>query len=273
MTVFDLHPASRASPLVVEVPHAGLEIPADLREPLIATKVQRRRDADLFVDRIYAAAPAVGAALLVARVSRYVCDLNRDPQDVDAQAVSGTSRPKESSPRGFVWRLTTDETPAISRPLTLGEWEARRDRVWAVYHERLAALLDDARSTHGFAVLVSGHSMPTVGRPGHPDPGRRRADVVVGVRGGTSCAPVVCDLVVGHFVARGYTTAIDDPYRGGATTERYGRPAESLHAVQIEVARALYMDEERFAIRDDGIARLGSDVEALLTALAALGRP
>ena len=273
MTVFDLHPASRLTTLVVEVPHAGLEVPDDLREPLIASVVQRQRDADLFVDRIYARAPAIGAALLVARLSRYVCDLNRDPDDVDAQTVPGMLRPRESAPRGFVWRLTTDETPAISRPLTQGEWEARRDQVWAVYHERLGALLEDARAIHGFAVLVSGHSMPTVGRRGHPDPGRRRADVVVGVRGGTSCASAVRDRVVGHFQERGYSTAIDDPYRGGATTERYGRPAESLHAVQIEVARALYMDEERLTIRADGLARLQADVEGLLTALAALGRP
>lgn len=273
MTVFDLHAASRPSPLVVEVPHAGLEVPDDLREPLIATEIQRRRDADLFVDRVYASAPAIGAALLVARISRYVCDLNRDPEDVDAETVLEMPRPRPSAPRGFVWRLTTDETPAISRPLTRAEWEARRDGVWAVYHERLTALLEEARAIHGFAVLVSGHSMPTVGRRGHADPGRRRADVVVGVRGGTSCAPQVRDKVVGHFQERGYTTAIDDPYRGGATTERCGRPAESLHAVQIEVARALYMDEERLTIRADGLSRLQADVKALMTALAALGRP
>jgi N-formylglutamate amidohydrolase len=270
---FDLFAAAGASPVVVEVPHAGLDVPPDLSEPSIATDEQRRRDADLFVDRLYASAPAHGAPLLVARVSRYVCDLNRDPEDVDALAVSDLPNPRPSAPRGFVWRLTTEGAPALSRPLAEGEWRARRDRVWAPYHDRLAALLEAARAAHGFAVLISGHSMPSVGRAGHSDRGRRRADVVVGVRGGTSCAGAIRDLVSGHFSSRGYSVAIDDPYRGGATTERYGRPSESLHAVQIEVARALYMDEDRCAIRDDGLGRLSADVDDLIRALAGLSPP
>jgi len=271
--VFDLQPAQRPSPLVVEVPHAGLDLPGDLSEPLVADERQRKGDADLFVDQVYAGAPSAGAPLLIARISRYVCDLNRDPDDVDAGAVVGLENPRAAAPRGFVWRLTTDGAPALSRPLSRAEWEARRDRVWLPYHARLEHLLDDARARHGFALLVAGHSMPTVGRAGHQDPGRRRADVVVGVRGGTSCAPAVRDLVVEHFASAGYSTAIDDPYKGGATTVRYGRPAEDLHAVQIELGRALYMDEERLEIRADGLARLRGVMDALLRTLVRLQRP
>ena len=273
MTVLDLHPALRPSPLVVEVPHAGLEVPGELAEPHIADERQRMRDADLFVDQVYAGAPAAGAPLLIARTSRYVCDLNRDPDDVDALSVRGHAQPRPSAPRGFVWRVSTDGAPALSRPLTLAEWQARRDRVWAPYHARLEELLVQTRAREGFALLVAGHSMPTVGRAGHQDPGRRRADVVVGVRGGTSCAPAVRDQVVGHFASAGLSTAVDDPYRGGATTARYGKPAESLHAVQIELARALYMDEERLEIRANALARLRAVMDDLLRALAGLERP
>jgi N-formylglutamate amidohydrolase len=273
VSVYDLHAAARPTPLVVEVPHAGLEVPADLAGPLVADERERRRDADLFADRVYAGAPAAGAPLLVARVSRYVCDLNRDPDDVDAAAVADHLPVRPSAPRGFVWRLTTDGKPCLARPLAPAEWLARRDRVWAPYHDRLRALLGEARARHGFALLVAGHSMPSVGRPAHHDRGRRRSDVVVGVRGGASCAPAARDLVVGHFRACGYSTAVDDPYRGGATTARYGRPGDGLHAVQIELCRALYMDEDRLEIHDGDLDRLRAHVDALLGALAGLAAP
>jgi len=270
--VFDLNPSSRPSPLVVEVPHAGLEVPGPLAEALTVDEGQRHRDADLFVDRVYAGAPTAGAPLLVACLSRYVCDLNRDPDDVDEQAVSGHPHPRPSAPRGFIWRMTTEGRPSLSRPLTMAEWRIRRDRIWERYHRALRTLLDGAREQSGWALLVAGHSMPTVGRAMHQDPGRRRADVVIGVRGGTSCAGTVRDAAVDHFRKRGYEVTIDDPYRGGATTARYGRPDEGIHALQIELSRALYMNEETLAVHD-GFSRIRGDMDGLFGTLSALPPP
>ncbi|MEK6606758.1 MAG: N-formylglutamate amidohydrolase [Myxococcota bacterium] len=267
---FDLKLAARLTPVVVEVPHAGLEVPAALKGPLVATPRDLRADADLFVDRIYQGAPGRGAPLLCARVSRYVCDLNREPDDVDARAVEGHSDPRPDSPRGFVWRLTTDGKPALARPLTRKEWQKRVDDVWASYHGVLEGLVAEAQAMCGHAILLSGHSMPSVGRALHADSGRPRADIVVGWRGGESCAPRVKDLCVEHFRARGYSVAVDDPYRGGATTIRYGKPGEGVHAVQIEMSRALYMDEQAHAPREQGLSRVRADADALVDALAAL---
>jgi N-formylglutamate amidohydrolase len=110
--------------------------------------------------------------------------------------------------------------------------------------------------------------MPSTGRQGHRDPGRRRADVVPGDRDGTSCAPSLSRHVGEHFRARGYSVAFNDPYKGGFITRHHGQPATAIHAIQIELSRDLYMDEETFAIRDDGFARVSDTLAALLESLA-----
>lgn len=262
--------AAKKTPVVVEVPHAGLDVPPALAKPLRIGDRERRRDADLFVDRMWQGAPDRGAPLLCASVSRYVCDLNRDPDDVDAQTVKDHPSPRADAPRGFVWRLTTEGKPALDRPLTRREWQRRVDDLWATYHGMLEGLLAEAVAMHGFAILVAGHSMPSVGRALHADPGRKRADVVLGWRGGEACDARVRELCERHFRDRGYTVAVDDPYRGGATTARYGRPDEHLHAIQIEVSRALYMDEEALQIRPDGMKKLRDAADALIESLAGL---
>jgi N-formylglutamate amidohydrolase len=270
LTPFAITAAARPSPVVVEVPHAGLEIPDALRGPTRPSDADVRGDADFAVDDLWRGAPGRGASLLVARLSRYVCDLNRHPDDVDGESVADHPSPRRRSPRGFVWHANTDGAPALERPLRIDEWRARRDQVWRPYHDALRRLLDEARARHGFALLVAAHSMPSIGRAMNADPGRTRADVVPGVRGGTSCAPAVLGCVTAAFQARGLRVSIDDPYRGGWTTSHYGRPAGSVHAIQIELSRALYMDESRHVVIEDKAASLRPVLDDLVERLAAL---
>lgn len=259
--------AGPTSPLVVSVPHAGIEVPASDSPLLRAVGPELLRDADAFVDRLFARAPALGAPLLVARVSRYVLDVNRAPDDVDHEVCPELERPARASARGLVWRTSTEGAPLLNRPLTLGELTSRIERLHAPYHAALAALLEERRRRFGFAVLLDAHSMPSTGRPGHVDPGERRADIVPGDVRGSSCAPSLSRLVAQHFGDARYLVKPNDPYMGGFITRAHGRPARGVHAIQLELNRDLYLDEDTVRWDDAKAGSLISMIDSLLVAL------
>lgn len=238
-------PATTETPVVVEVPHAGLQATAEELNTLTAPAGALARDADLYVDELYAEAPRFGATLIYSKVSRYICDLNRAPQDIDALAVVGGRAP--AAPHGLVWRSTTEGAAALVRPLSAQELEVRLDAIYRPYHDALGRLLERKRSRFGYAILLCGHSMPSRGRPDALGRAPERADVVPGSRGGTSAHPSVIELAEQEAKQRGYSVAHDDPYRGGFSTAHYGRPSVGVHALQIELARRLYMDERTLA--------------------------
>lgn len=255
------------TPLVLSVPHAGVGTAGF--DAAMAPALDVRNDADLFVDRLYGVADDTGiwsGPYIVAGLSRFVCDMNRAPDDVSPQAVPEHPAPRNADGRGFIWAVTTEGKPTMSRPLTLAEWQARQT-VHGIYHGAIGEALNRARARFGFAVLLDGHSMPSVGRTGHKDPGRPRADVVPGDRDGTSCSPALSRLVDAHFRARGYSVAFNDPYKGGFITAHHGRPHDDIHAIQIELRRDLYMDETKFALLPDRAARLQQTLRELLEAL------
>lgn len=253
------------SPLVVSVPHAGTGS-AGFADAL-ATTLDVRCDADLFVDELYAAAaPAVFVRSLL---SRFVCDLNRHPDDVSARAVPSHPAPRNTDGRGFLWEVTTTGAAALARPLSHDEWESRR-AIHAGYHGALADALARARTRFGYAILVDGHSMPSVGRQGHSDSGRARADIVPGDRRGTSCGPALSEVVRAHFVGAGLRVAFNDPYQGGFITTHHGQPASGVHAIQIEMRRDLYMNEASFERRPAGMTKMAGIITALLRKLESL---
>jgi len=257
--------AAPTTPVVVSVPHAGVRT-AGFEETL-TPELDVRGDADLFVDRLYRVGEPDGPETYVAaQLSRFVCDLNRDPDDVAAGAVPEHRAPRNVDGRGFIWAVTTTGAPALSRPLTLPEWSGRT-AIHTAYHEAISRALLRARAQFGFAVLVDGHSMPSRGRSGHTDTGSVRADVVPGDRDGTSCAPALRQLVTRHFAAAGLTVRPNDPYKGGFITAHHGRPADDVHAIQIELRRDLYMDEEKFVIVQPGFDRLRGLIAGLLVQL------
>ncbi len=235
-------PRAAEVPVVVEVPHAGLEVDAQTLATLAAPAAAIGRDADLYVDELYEDAPDCGATLLAARMSRYVVDLNRSEHDVDRETVLGENG--RSSPHGLIWRSTTDGRPALTRPLPKAELERRLKAYYRPYHDTLDEVVRDKLARFGFVIVLCGHSMPSRGRDGHDDPGRERADVVPGTRRRTTAAPAVIEVT--ERVAARYHLGLlhDEPYRGGHTTVRYGRPTAAIHAIQIELNRRLYMDEQ-----------------------------
>jgi N-formylglutamate deformylase len=234
-------PAGRETPLIVEIPHAGLGVPPHILPELVAPARALGRDADLFVDELYAEAPAHGASVLLARTSRYVVDLNRAESDVDAQSVA--SGPSAHSPRGVIWRVTTEGDRALAAPLRKESFEERLREIYRPYHAQLVDLIRRKKERFGLAVVVAAHSMPSHDGTSKAVGGRPRADVVPGTQGRTSAHGRWIDIVEAHAREASLSVAHDDPYRGGFTTQHYGQPASGVHVVQVELARRLYMDE------------------------------
>jgi N-formylglutamate amidohydrolase len=261
-------PRGEATPLVVEVPHAGLGLDPLALSNLAAQGRSLGYDADLYVDELYADAPDQGAALLVSNLSRYVCDLNRAPVDVDPLAVEGGSA--RSSPHGFVWRTTTEGRPALFGAVPRAEYDRRVAAYHAPYHQALAALLEERKRKYGFAILLCAHSMPSRGRDGHDDAGVERADIVPGTRGKSTASRPVVELVERASAEAGLRLLHDEPYRGGYSTAHYGRPRDGIHAIQIELARRLYMDEATLEKRRPEFDELRGFCRKLVLALAGL---
>ncbi|MBX3264388.1 MAG: N-formylglutamate amidohydrolase [Labilithrix sp.] len=262
-----IEPAGEETPLIVEIPHAGLWLDGPSLATLAAPARSIGRDADLWVDELYADAPARGATMIVAHVSRYVVDLNRSETDVDAESVEGAP-PTARATRGIVWRLTSEGKRVLDAPLPRREFERRVDTFYRPYHAAIAALIERKRARFGHAILVAGHSMPSVGRAAHGDAHAHRADVVPGTRGRTSASARFIDAVDAFARDAGFSVSHDDPYQGGFTTMHYGRPKAASHVVQVELSRRLYMDETTLqknagfdrvrAFCGDLVARLGA---------------
>ncbi len=268
---FDIvEPKSGEAPVVVEIPHAGLFVPAEVLPNLIAPARALARDADLFVDELYEDAPLEGATLIVARTSRYVADLNRAEDDVDAGVVAGDHRAARPQARGLIWRTTTDDEPALVRPLTRDEYAFRVDAVHRPYHESVRTLLERKVARFGYAILLCAHSMPSVGRAGHSDAGIARADVVPGSRGRTSAHKRIIDAVEAVATSHGRSVEHDRPYRGGWSTSFYGRPAMHCHAIQVELARRLYLDEQTLCRIPAGMSATKRLCRAFVARLASM---
>jgi N-formylglutamate deformylase len=154
-----------------------------------------------------------------------------------------------------------------ARKLTSAEVRARIDRYWRPYHAALDQAVDALHARFGAVWHVNCHSMPAVGDALADDPGRERADFVLGDRDGTTCEPSMTALVARTARDMGYSVAINDPYKGVEIVRRHGRPAEHRHSLQIELKRTLYMDEESLE-PNSGYERLQRDLTQLAHVLA-----
>lgn len=253
--------------VLVEVPHAGLGWPDGLDDATVIDADGAARDSDFAVDALCQDVAAHGATRLCATLSRHVVDLNRSETDIDSGSVLGAQG--HGLPRGTIWREATDGRQVLRRPLTRDEFEARLARFYRPYHLTLERELRAIRAARGRALMLAMHSMPSRGTDGLGRP-TRRADIVPGTLGRSSADCAIIDAVDRHFRAAGMSVRHDDPYRGGATTRRWGRPAEGFHAVQIEVNRGLYVDEQTLCLKASAVQFLRDVLAALIDRLGAL---
>lgn len=244
-TGFTVLTPATAGPFVFASPHSGDIYPADMRSADGLPTASLRSAEDALVDRLIAPGLEGGAALLLGRLGRAWIDLNRDPEDLDPGLIDGldgrTPSPRAAAGYAVIPRLTGDGRPIYDRRLGLEEARARITGTHVPYHAALDRLMAAAHARHGEAVLVDWHSMPSRATQGVG--GARGPDVVLGDRHGSSCAAELTRRLRRSFEALGWRVALNQPYSGGWTTQRWGRPAEGFHAVQIELNRALYLDE------------------------------
>jgi len=257
MTLWTL--ARGDSPLVVDIPHAGTIVPADLATRLTPA-ARALPDTDWHVDKLHAFAPGAGATVMTATHTRYLVDLNRDPSG--AALYAGADNTELCPTRTFA-----DEPIYETEPPDVAEIVARRAGYFEPYHAQLAAEIERVRSLHGFAVLLDGHSIRSV-VPRFFD--GRLPDLNLGTADGASCAASIQRIAHGFIGnAPGFTHVVNGRFKGGYVTRHYGRPAQGVHALQLEIAQACYMDElppypwqaERAAALVDVLRRL---VDALI---------
>ncbi|PHY21190.1 N-formylglutamate amidohydrolase [Caulobacter sp. BP25] len=263
------------TPLVFASPHSGGVYPPDMVEAARLPVETLRASEDAFVDRIIAGAPALGAGVILARLARAYVDLNREPWELDP-AMFDEDLPDYAQGRtarvaaglGAIPRVAGEGRPIYARKLTFAEARDRIELAHRPYHDALDRQLAAARAAHGSAILIDWHSMPAAAARGLR--GRSGScDIVLGDRFGAACSPKLTGLVERELEALGYRVVRNAPYAGGYTTEHYGRPAKRTHALQIEINRALYMDEETRE-PTEGLVKLTADAETLTRALAAL---
>lgn len=263
-------PERQTIPLVFASPHSGTHYSAAFLAEARLDPTALRRSEDSFVDELFAAAPSYGAPLLTATFPRVFCDANREPWELDPGMFDGplpawvnSASPRVGAGLGTIARVVASGEPVYRRKLPFAEAEARVRQCWQPYHRALAELIEATRARFGACLLIDCHSMPA-----HPAHGSNQPDFVLGDAHATACMPRATRLVEETLTGMGYRVRRNDPYAGGYVTRHYGRPRDGVHALQIEVARALYMDETRVE-RAPGIGPLTRDMRRLIATLAA----
>jgi N-formylglutamate amidohydrolase len=271
-----LAPAAQTAPLVIASPHSGDRYPEDFVARSRLDFATLRRSEDSFVDTLFSAAPGHGAPLIRALFPRAYIDPNREPFELDPAMFAGklpdyvnSRSPRVAAGLGTIARVVANGEAIYHDKLDFADAERRVAQCYRPYHEALRGLLDRTRAQFGHAMLIDCHSMPSVGGPMERDPGAQRVDFVLGDCHGVSCDRRLTDLADRMLRAMGYGVARNAPYSGGFTTQHYGKPKSRVHALQIEINRACYMDESTYTPNAD-FPRLQRDMGELLAALAAL---
>lgn len=262
-------------PVLIAVPHAGRSYPPDLVSRMRHPGESSLRLEDRLVDLVAGAvARETGAALLVAHAPRAMIDLNRAPEDMDwsmvtekggREAWAGERRAqmgrRARSGLGLVPRRLPGMGELWTGRLSAAELSARIGGIHRPYHQQLAQMLEVLRDRWGAALLLDLHSMPPLG----PKTGAEPApDFVVGDRFGASCAPSLSAITLEHLEQSGRLAVHNRPYAGGYVLERHSAPARAIHALQVELCRATYLDQ--------GLREPGAGLAEIVIVMAGLVR-
>ena len=266
-----LEPAAWRAPIIFNSPHSGSAYPeAFLRVSRIDLPALRRSE-DSFMDELIGGLSDRGFAVVRVHFPRSYVDVNREPYELDPRMFAGrlpsfanTRSMRVAGGLGTIPRVVGDGQEIYRERLAVDDALSRIETLYKPYHRALRRLINRVHQSFGTAVLVDCHSMPSIG-VSRDEP--RRPDVVIGDRYGTSCAPLLPDRVEQTMGRLGYSVGRNKPYAGGFITEHYGNPASGLHVVQLELNRAVYMDERRRE-KSPRFAQVVADFAALADALA-----
>ncbi len=240
-------PSRLAAPVVFNVPHAGRDYYAHFLSASRLDALTLRRSEDAFVDDLFAGVLGLGAPLMIARFPRAFLDVNREPYELDPRLFEGRLPPfantrsmRVAGGLGTIPRIVGDGREIYPGRIPADEGLARIEGFYKPYHQSLRALVMRTAREFGVAALIDCHSMPSAGLARD---GGRRPDVILGDRFGTSCAGALTDRVERELRRHGFHVVRNKPYAGGFITEHYGEPLAGRHALQVEINRALYMNE------------------------------
>jgi len=271
-------PRANALPLLFDSPHSGRDYPSHWITPL--SRVELRRGEDALVDELLRAAPERGIALLAARFPRCYIDVNREIDDIDPALLDQPwpgpfpLRPTEKSRKGLglIRRYVVPGVAIVDKPLAIDDVRSRIDDVYLPYHRALSAHIEALRARFGVVWHIDWHSMKSRGNAMTPDgEGALRPDMVIGDLEGTSADARLVELVAAHLRSLGYRVTVNDPYKGAAIVRKYGQPSRGCSTIQIEINRALYLDEASVE-PNAGFGKLRFSLESLMDALVSAVR-
>jgi N-formylglutamate amidohydrolase len=266
-----LAPERPFTPVVFTSAHSGRSYSADLMSGVRLCALDLRRSEDCFVDELFSAAPAHGAPLLAANFPRAFCDANREAWELDPNMFAdplpdwvNTTSTRVSAGLGTIAKVVASGESIYAAKLPFAEAERRIYTYWRPFHDTLSRLIGDIKARFGYCLLIDCHSMPAYGQGRRS--GGRAIDFVLGDLYGSACASRVTRSAEAFLSTRGFLVRRNDPYAGGFITRHYGRPAEDVHVLQIEIARALYMDEARIE-RLPGFKAIQQQITELVAAI------
>ena len=242
-------PASTCSgasrPLIITIPHSGEEIPPQCSWLKTLPPEVLLLDVDRFVDRLYAPAiEALQIPAVIASVHRYAVDLNRTPEDMDAATVVGAPLAAGTHTQGIHWARSTQGHVLLESPMPMALHHELISQFHDPFHAQIQKTLAPIRAGFSEVFHLDCHSMPSRGTGAHADSGKTRPEVVLSDFEGKSSRRDFMDVLQKAFVFEGFEVSINWPYKGGRITQRYGKPTQGHHTIQIELNRALYMDEQ-----------------------------
>lgn len=253
-----LAPARQTSPAVFDSPHSGRTYPESFLKTSRLDALALRRSEDCFIDELFGAAVELGCPLLKANFPRAFLDLNREPYELDPAMFAerlpnfaNTTSMRVAGGLGTIPRIVSEHEEIYKGPLDYAEVEARIERLYRPYHSALHGLLEATAAKFGHALLVDCHSMPSTAAPPGSAGRGRRADIVLGDRYGSTASAALSEALERAFAAQGFQVVRNKPYAGGFITQTHGRPQAGVHAIQVEINRALYVDERTLAPTGD----------------------
>jgi N-formylglutamate amidohydrolase len=266
-----VEPAAWRAPIIFNSPHSGAVYPAEFLDASRIDLSALRRSEDSFMDELIGGLSALGFPTVRVNFPRSYVDVNREPYELDPRMFAGrlpsfanTRSMRVAGGLGTIPRVVGDGQEIYRERLSVDNALARIEALYKPYHRALRRLINKAHHAFGAVVVVDCHSMPSIG-VSRDEP--RRPDMVIGDRYGTSCATLLPDMVEQTMNRLGYSVGRNKPYAGGFITEHYGNPASGLHTIQLELNRAIYMDERRRE-RSARFAQVASDFTVLAEALA-----
>lgn len=269
-------PIAQTAPFVFDSPHSGIAYSDSFLAQSKLDLRTLRGSEDSYVDHLFADAPRFGAPLQRALFPRALVDPNRDRLELDPHMFKeplpyeiNVRSPRVAGGLGTIPRVVADGLEIYQDKLSPKDAVHRLATYYDPFHLSLAGLVEETHQKFGAAVLIDCHSMPSLSAAAELGRDTVRADIVLGNGFGTTCTPGLIDQVEQHLMKLGYRVARNSPYAGGFITLRYGQPSFGYHALQIEINRALYMDEQSFE-RHEGFDRVQADMASLVSMMTSM---